>query len=200
MDLRGACVEADVAVACERCAVIVDPCYEAERTTRRLLGSQDFAAVDAPHSVVGAPVDLVVVPLRAVDVEDAFIARLRANRGRDLDSGRTHEGPHATDFLVSHREKGRAAASCSTGEQKALLIRLVMACASLPAPGAPAKPILLLDEVAAHLDETRRRALFEEIDGLGVQSWLTGTDAPLFSGLEGRAQFMRVADGQVRPM
>ena len=136
----------------------------------------------------------------AVDVEDAFIARLRANRGRDLDAGRTHEGPHATDFLVSHREKGRAAASCSTGEQKALLIRLVMACASLPAPGAPAKPILLLDEVAAHLDETRRRALFEEIDGLGVQSWLTGTDAPLFSGLEDRAQFMRVADGQVRPM
>jgi DNA replication and repair protein RecF len=137
--------------------------------------------------------------LAAVDVEDAFIARLRASRGRDLDAGRTHEGPHATDFLVSHREKGRAADSCSTGEQKALLIRLVLASASLPAPGAPEKPVLLLDEVAAHLDETRRRALFDEIEGLGVQAWLTGTEAPLFSGLEGRAQFMRVADGQVRP-
>jgi DNA replication and repair protein RecF len=70
----------------------------------------------------------------------------------------------------------------------------------LPAPGAPEKPVLLLDEVAAHLDETRRRALFDEIEGLGVQAWLTGTDAPLFSGLEGRAQLMRVTDGQVRPM
>lgn len=136
----------------------------------------------------------------AVDMEDAFLERLRANRGRDQDAGRTLEGPHATDFLVSHREKGRAADSCSTGEQKALLIRLILACASLPAPGAPDKPVLLLDEVVAHLDEARRRALFEEIDGLGVQAWLTGTDAPLFSGLEGRAQFMRVADGQIRPM
>lgn len=134
----------------------------------------------------------------AVDVEDSFLARLRANRGRDLDAGRTHDGPHATDFVVSHREKGRAAESCSTGEQKALLIRIVLASASLPAPGAPEKPVLLLDEVAAHLDDVRRRALFEEIEALGVQAWLTGTDAPLFAGLEGRAQFMRVADSQIR--
>ncbi len=136
----------------------------------------------------------------AVDVEDSFLARLRANRGRDLDAGRTHDGPHATDFLVSHREKGRAAENCSTGEQKALLIRIVLASASLPAPGAPEKPVLLLDEVAAHLDDVRRRALFEEIEALGVQAWLTGTDAPLFAGLEGRAQFMRVADSQIRPL
>lgn len=136
----------------------------------------------------------------AIDLEDEFISCLRANRGRDLDAGRTFEGPHATDFLVSHREKGRLAATCSTGEQKALLIRLVLACASLPAPGAPDKPILLLDEVAAHLDEARRRALFDELEWLGVQSWLTGTDAPLFAGLEGRAQFMRVTEGQVRAL
>ena len=136
----------------------------------------------------------------AVDVEDSFLGRLRANRRRDQEAGRTHEGPHATDFVVSHHDKGRPAAQCSTGEQKALLIRVVLACASLPAPGAPDKPILLLDEVAAHLDEIRRRALFDELDALGLQSWMTGTDAPLFAGLEGRAQFLRVCDGQVRPM
>lgn len=136
----------------------------------------------------------------AVDLEDVFLARLRANRARDLDAGRTAEGPHATDFVVTHREKGRAAAQCSTGEQKALLIRLVLATASLPAPGAPDRPILLLDEIAAHLDDTRRRSLFDEIDGLGAQAWLTGTDPQMFAGLDGRAQFRRVTDGQVRPL
>ena len=69
-----------------------------------------------------------------------------------------------------------------------------------PAPGAPETPILLLDEVAAHLDEGRRRALFDEIDALGVQAWMTGTDAPAFSTLGQRTQFYRVADGQIRPM
>ena len=136
----------------------------------------------------------------AVDVEDGFLERLRASRRRDQDAGRTHEGPHGTDFLVSHHDKGRPAAQCSTGEQKALLIRVVLACASLPAPGAPDKPILLLDEVAAHLDLVRRRALFDELEVLGLQSWMTGTDAPLFAGLEGRAQFLRVADGHILPM
>ncbi|MEQ1753977.1 MAG: DNA replication/repair protein RecF [Micropepsaceae bacterium] len=136
----------------------------------------------------------------AVDIEDEFTDRLEQTRDRDFESGRTSIGPHATDFLVSHREKGRTADMCSTGEQKALLIRLMLACASLPAPGAPDRPVLLLDEVAAHLDDMRRRALFDEIEGLQVQAWMTGTDAVAFAGLEGRAQFRRVADGQIRPM
>ncbi len=134
----------------------------------------------------------------AVEVEDRFAALLAGSRGVDAESGRTSAGPHLTDFVVRHKEKGRAAQDCSTGEQKALLIRLVLGGASLPAPGAPETPILLFDEVAAHLDEGRRRALFDEIDALNVQAWLTGTDTSAFAGLEGRAQFRRVTDGQVR--
>lgn len=134
----------------------------------------------------------------AVEVEDRFAALLAASRGVDTESGRTSAGPHLTDFVVRHKEKGRAAQDCSTGEQKALLIRLVLGGASLPAPGAPETPILLFDEVAAHLDDGRRRALFDEIDALNVQAWLTGTDTSAFAGLEGRAQFRRVTDGQVR--
>jgi DNA replication and repair protein RecF len=79
------------------------------------------------------------------------------------------------------------------------LIRLVLASAALPAPGAPEKPIVLLDEIAAHLDETRRRALFDEIEALKIQTWMTGTDVSAFASLDGRAQFRRVADGQIGP-
>lgn len=175
----------------------------------RLAGVSQLAhAIDAqagstfPHAVVGLAgfIENGLQSRAAVDLEDEFQFRLQRNRSRDAEAGRTGEGPHATDFLVSHREKGRPAESCSTGEQKAMLIRLVLACASLPAPGAPDRPILLLDEVAAHLDETRRRALFDEIESLDLQAWLTGTDLQMFAGLEGRAQFKRVADGQVRSM
>ena len=136
----------------------------------------------------------------AVEVEDQFVHLLADARVGDLDAGRTSVGPHLTDFVVRHREKGREAQSCSTGEQKALLIRLVLTGAALPAPGGLETPVLLLDEVAAHLDEGRRRALFDEIDALGVQAWMTGTDAPAFSALGHGAQFFRVADGQIRPM
>lgn len=136
----------------------------------------------------------------AVDIEDEYTERLLKARDKDLESGRTSDGPHLTDFLVHHREKSRPAAMCSTGEQKALLIRVVLGCASHQAPGAPDKPILLLDEIAAHLDEARRRALFDEIEALNVQAWITGTDAIAFSSLEGRAQFKRVTDGQIRAL
>jgi DNA replication and repair protein RecF len=136
----------------------------------------------------------------AVDVEDEFAASLKLARRSDLEASRTSVGPHLTDFVVRHREKGRDAQWCSTGEQKALLVRLTLACAALPAPGAPDTPILLLDEVAAHLDDARRRALFVEIDALNVQAWMTGTDVAAFSALDGRAQFMRVADGQIKPI
>jgi DNA replication and repair protein RecF len=135
----------------------------------------------------------------AVEVEDRFAHLLAQARSSDLEAGRTSVGPHLTDFVVRHREKGREAQSCSTGEQKALLIRLILAGAALPAPGGLETPVLLLDEVAAHLDEWRRRALFDEIDALGVQSWMTGTDASAFSVLDRRAQFYRVAEGQIRP-
>jgi DNA replication and repair protein RecF len=145
-------------------------------------------------------IETLLERVAAVDVEDEFAATLAQSRPNDAESGRTSVGPHLTDFVVRHHEKGREAQACSTGEQKALLIRLILASAALPAPGAPDSPILLLDEIAAHLDETRRRALFDEVDALKIQTWMTGTDHSAFAALDGRAQFRRVADGQIRPL
>jgi DNA replication and repair protein RecF len=162
-------------------------------------GQRASAFPHAEVSLSGAVEDRLA-SAAAVEVEDQFAALLAAARGTDAEAGRTSVGPHATDFVVRHREKGREAQVCSTGEQKALLIRLILAGAALPAPGVAETPILLLDEIGAHLDEGRRRALFDEIDALGVQAWMTGTDASYFSALDGRAQIRRVADGAIRPI
>lgn len=135
----------------------------------------------------------------ALAAEERFRAALAAARGRDGEAGGATLGPHRSDLAVTHVAKDMPAAQCSTGEQKALLIAMVLANARLAAARAGAPPILLLDEVAAHLDEGRRRALFDEVLALGVQTWATGTDASLFEALEGRAQFFTVADGAVSP-
>ena len=128
--------------------------------------------------------------MAAVEVEDAYRERLRRARDRDRAAGRTLEGPHLSDFAVSHGPKAMPARLCSTGEQKALLVGLVLAHAELiaRAKGGTA-PILLLDEIAAHFDEIRRTALFEEIVRLGVQAWMTGTDVKAFEPLRGAATF-----------
>ena len=120
-------------------------------------------------------------------------AALATARGRDASAGRSLTGPHRGDLSVIHAERGRPAAECSTGEQKALVLNLILAQASRlsRAESAPA-PVLLLDEVAAHLDRRRRAALFDEIEALGLQAFLTGTDDPLFEELEGRALRIRV--------
>lgn len=132
----------------------------------------------------------------ALDVEEAYLATLAQGRERDRAAGRTLEGPHRSDFVVVHGPKDRPAGACSTGEQKAILIGLVLAHAELLARrhGGTA-PILLLDEVAAHLDETRRSALFGELLRLGAQAWMTGTDQRAFEPLEGAAEFWHVEDG-----
>lgn len=132
----------------------------------------------------------------AVDVEDEFARRLAAARPRDAAAGRTLEGPHRSDLLVRYQAKDREARLCSTGEQKALLIGIVLANARLLA-AARTSPLLLLDEVAAHLDEGRRRALFDEILALGLQAFMTGTDETLFSALGRNAQFLEVKRGTV---
>ncbi|MBT6116284.1 MAG: DNA replication/repair protein RecF [Rhodospirillaceae bacterium] len=134
----------------------------------------------------------------ALAAEERLRDALRAARSEDAAAGRTGAGPHRTDLAVRHLEKGRAAGECSTGEQKALLISIVLADARLVAMQSGATPILLLDEVVAHLDGRRRAALFDELCALGAQAWLTGTDRALFSGLEGRAQFFAVADAELR--
>jgi DNA replication and repair protein RecF len=135
----------------------------------------------------------------ALAAEDAFRARLAANRGRDAAAGTASEGPHRSDLEVRHAASDQPAAQCSTGEQKALVIAIVLANARLTAARRGRPPILLLDEVAAHLDRVRRQALFDEIGALGGQAWLTGTEPALFVGLEERAQFFAVLGGGVVP-
>lgn len=135
----------------------------------------------------------------AIEVEDAYLAALRTGRERDRAAGRTLIGPHRTDMLVEHGPKSMPAEVCSTGEQKSLLIGLVLAHAELLAERRDgAAPILLLDEIAAHLDVSRRAALFQEILRIGSQAWMTGTDRHAFSTLENRARFLQVEDGRIQ--
>ena len=130
--------------------------------------------------------------------EAELVAALRAGfaqaRARDGAAGRSLYGPHRTDLTALHREKNRPAAEGSSGEQKALVLNLILAQIARLADG-PAQPVLLLDEAPAHLDERRRAALFDEIVALNLQAFMTGTERDLFAGLETRAQFVRVAGG-----
>ncbi len=134
----------------------------------------------------------------ALEVEDACREMLAAGRAADAAAGRTLQGPHRSDLEVEHGPKGMPARLCSTGEQKALLIAIVLAHAAavkaLPGCGAP---LLLLDEVAAHLDAGRRAGLFEALKGLGCQAWMTGTEEELFSDVRGEARFLRIEDGRI---
>ena len=122
-------------------------------------------------------------------------SELRSSRQRDSAAGRTLVGPHRQDLAVAHRAKAMPAAQSSTGEQKALLLGLVLAHADLVAERRGQPPILLLDEVAAHLDPKRRTALFARLEGRG-QVWMTATEAPLFGGI-GHATRLRVEPGRV---
>jgi DNA replication and repair protein RecF len=124
-------------------------------------------------------------------------AALRANRSRDAAAGRATEGPHRQDLAVTHRAKRQPAARSSTGEQKALLLGLVLAHAELVADRRGEPPILLLDEVAAHLDPGRRAALFARLQGRG-QVWMTATEAALFDGVE-QASRLHVEGGTAHP-
>jgi len=133
------------------------------------------------------------------DIEQEIVVQLRENRHRDRAAGRTTEGVHRTDLRVIHAPKGLPADQCSTGEQKALLIGLILANAQalFERDFAPS-PLLLLDEAAAHLDSDRRAALYDELAALGGQSWLTGTDRSLFDAFGDRAQRFEVSEGVVR--
>jgi DNA replication and repair protein RecF len=140
-----------------------------------------------------------LVPLEpAVAVEDRYRTLLKDNRGRDAAAGRTLEGPHLTDLAVSHADKQIAASEASTGEQKALLIGLVLAHAGLLAEMSGLAPVLLLDEVIAHLDPARRAALYAELDKLGAQVWMTGADASAFAEIEANADMFEVVPGEVK--
>jgi DNA replication and repair protein RecF len=123
----------------------------------------------------------------------------RNGRRRDMAAGRTLSGPHRTDLSVIHRPTGMPAGEASTGQQKALLIGLILASAkALSQDGEGPSPILLLDEAAAHLDADRRAALFDELCALGGQAWLTGTESFLFEAFQDRAQRFEIRDGEAR--
>jgi DNA replication and repair protein RecF len=134
----------------------------------------------------------------ASEAEDIYRMDLAGERPRDAAAGRTLSGPHLSDLRVRHGPKQAAAETCSTGEQKALLIGLVLAQARLAARLTGETPVILLDEIAAHLDSVRREALFAILDDLDAQAFMTGTDAGVFAPLGERAQFLEVRDGTVR--
>jgi DNA replication and repair protein RecF len=153
------------------------------------MAAQDMAETAFP----AADLALVHPEAELPGSDEGMRDALAQGRGRDLAAGRTLLGPHRMDLTAVWRAKGMPAAACSTGEQKALLISLILANArALTAGGAP--PVLLLDEVAAHLDAARRAALYDEVCALGVQALMTGTGPELFAELGERAQYVGVTE------
>ena len=131
------------------------------------------------------------------EVEEVYRRMLREERGRDAAAGRTLTGPHRSDLVVRHAPKDMPAETCSTGEQKALLVGLVLAQARLVASLTGETPVILLDEIAAHLDAARRAALFEVLADLGAQTFMTGTDEAAFSALGDEVAIGRARDGRI---
>ncbi|MGA3302102.1 MAG: DNA replication/repair protein RecF [Methylovirgula sp.] len=144
-------------------------------------------------------VETLIATKPALEVEDLYRAMLRQNRGRDAAAGRTLIGPQAADLLVRHGPKQTEAARASTGEQKALLVGLILAHAQLVEEVSGITPILLLDEIAAHFDAARRSALFERLIALGAQVFMTGAERVAFAELEGKAQMLMVEPGRIAP-
>ena len=147
--------------------------------------------------LVSTPAGPFAVPtLKLADAGEQSEAEMlemwRAGRRRDSGAGRTLSGPHRNDLIVHHQGSGQEAAYCSTGEQKALLLSIILAHAALVARQRGEAPILLLDEVAAHLDPVRRAALFERLAMTGGQVWMTGTEAALFDGIGAGAELVAV--------
>ncbi len=142
-------------------------------------------------------IDRLVETRPAIEAEDAYRRLLRDNRSRDAAAGRALIGPQTSDLAVRHGPKQTEAAQTSTGEQKALLVGLMLAQARLVKAMSGIAPLVLLDEIAAHFDPTRRQALYDLLERLGGQVWLTGADPLAFAGLEGRAQMMKVTPGRI---
>ena len=135
----------------------------------------------------------------AVEIEDRYRTILKDNRARDAAAGRTLDGPHLTDLQVTFAPKGIPAADASTGEQKAALIGLVLAHSTLLVEMMGYAPVLLLDEVVAHLDPARRVALYDALEKLDAQVWMTGADPVAFADIAGRAAVFTVSGGKVSP-
>jgi DNA replication and repair protein RecF len=159
-----------------------------------LAAAQSAGGADAAELFPAADLALIHPDIPLPETEADLSAAFAESRTRDLAAGRTLIGPHRSDLTALWAAKAMPAAACSTGEQKALLISLILANARALAARGGALPLLLLDEVAAHLDATRRAALHDAICGLGAQSFMTGTGPELFTDLGPRAQYLAVTD------
>jgi DNA replication and repair protein RecF len=171
-------------------------------TVRRLetvLKSRDGSAFPPAEIALDGWMEQLIPAHPAAEIEERYRAVLRDNRSRDAAAGRTLDGPHLTDLKVVYAAKGIAAADASTGEQKALLIGLVLAHSKLIAEMTGHAPILLLDEVVAHLDPSRRDALHGELARLGTQVWMTGADPALFAEVADNATIVEVHSGRLEP-
>ncbi|ALK08356.1 DNA replication/repair protein RecF [Blastochloris viridis] len=174
-------------------------------TVRRLVGEiAATRAASGPFPWAGIAVDgwleAEVGGTPALALEDRYRARLADARARDRAAGRTLEGPHRSDLIVIYGPKGVPAASASTGEQKALLVGLVLAQVRLVGAMTGLLPVLLLDEIAAHFDPDRRAALHRALADLGVQAWMTGTDAAAFAAVGAETVQFRVEPGAIEPI
>ncbi len=190
--LEAALAETGVAIAASR-REMVD---RLRRAAHRVTDDPVFAT--PAMRVAGWPDD-VVGDGPAVEIEEEFRDRLKDSRGRDAETGGAAAGPHRSDFLVRHAGHDMPADQCSTGEQKALLLAITLAHARLIRAERGFAPLLLLDEVAAHLDVSRRAALLDRIADTGSQAWLTGTDAALFAPVAGQGHFFTVDEGRIEP-
>jgi DNA replication and repair protein RecF len=172
-------------------------------TVRRLQGAlaarKDNAFPSAEIALDGW-IERLLPDHPAIEIEDRYRTVLKENRARDTAAGRTTDGPHLTDLTVVYAPKNIPAADASTGEQKALLIGLVLAHAGLIAEMTGFAPVLLLDEVVAHLDPARRAALYDALARLGAQVWMTGADPLAFAEIANRAEVFEISPGRVRPM
>jgi len=155
------------------------------------------SAFPAAEIALSGWMEKLVAQHPATEVEDRFRQVLKDNRARDAAAGRTLDGPHLSDLAVAYAAKNIPAADASTGEQKALLIGLVLAHAGLLAEMSGFAPVLLLDEVVAHLDPSRRLALYEELERLGAQAFMTGADGAAFAQIAGRADMLDVSPGRI---
>ncbi len=183
-------------MAAHACAIAAARLETLERLQETIDSRPEGAFPKARMALEGALEAAFAEGRASADIEDEFIATLARGRARDAAAGRTLDGPHRSDLLVRHTPKDMPAAHCSTGEQKALLLGLILAHGRALAEDPGAGPaLLLLDEAAAHLDPMRRAALFDELLALPGQAWLTGTEPALFDAFGARAQMIAVGEG-----
>jgi DNA replication and repair protein RecF len=182
--------ELGVAVAAARAETV-------ERLSMAIRGARDASAFPWAELHLVGELEALSGHMPALEIEERHRRRLRANRARDAAARRTGAGWQPADLLVRHGPKQADASRCSTGEQKALLVGLVLAHAKLVADACGLAPLVLLDEVAAHFDPDRRAALYRDLAALGSQVWMTGADPAAFGDLEGSVESLRVSPGCV---